>query len=131
MKKEGSKTKTKKDRLSPRDARLKRLYGLNPGEYEEILAYQDGVCFICKRPPKEGKNLHVDHNHKSGQTRGLLCWQDNSALGKFKDDESKLWYAYEYIRKPPATFALGREVFGRVGRVTNKRKRKKRKSKKE
>ena len=90
MKKEGGKTKTKKDRLSPRDARLKRLYGLNPGEYEEILAYQDGVCFICKRPPKEGKNLHVDHNHKSGQTRGLLCWQDNSALGKFKDDESKL-----------------------------------------
>jgi hypothetical protein len=119
-----------KVKLSPREARLKRLYGLEPGDYEKILEYQNGLCFICKRLPKEGKNLHVDHNHKTGQTRGLLCWQDNGALAKFKEDTCRLHNAEEYLTHPPATQALGREVFGRTGRITNKRKRKKRKTKK-
>lgn len=113
-----------KKKITPRDARLKRIYGLEPGDYEAVLAYQGGVCYICKQKPKEGKNLHVDHNHKTGQTRGLLCWQDNAALGKFKDDSKRLSYAVEYIKDPPVTLALGREVFGRTGRITNKRKRK-------
>lgn len=113
-----------KKKVTPRDARLKRLYGLEPGDYEHVLQYQGGVCFICKQPPKEGKNLHVDHNHKTGQTRGLLCWQDNAALGKFKDDGKRLSHALEYVKNPPVTAALGYEVFGRTGRITNKRKRK-------
>ena len=122
--------KKAKVKLSPRDSRLKRLYGLEPGDYEKILAFQQGLCFICKQPPKEGKNLHVDHNHKTGLTRGLLCWKDNAALAKFKDDADRLARAYDYITDPPAVRALGKEVFGRVGRITNKRKRKKRKTKK-
>lgn len=120
---------TKKVKLSPRDSRLKRLYGLEPGEYEKILAYQDGVCFLCRKPPKEGKNLHVDHQHSSGQTRGLLCWQDNTALQKFRDDISRLSNAVSYLIHYPATQALGREVFGRTGRITNKRKRSRRRKK--
>lgn len=124
-------TKKKKGpKLTPRDARLKRLYGLEPGEYEKILNYQGGVCFICNRPPKEGKNLHVDHSHISGLTRGLLCWKDNAALGKFNDNLTRLQNAYEYIIAPPSRFALKRDVYGRTGRVTNKRKRKKTKSRK-
>lgn len=121
--------KRKKSNLSPRDARLKRIYGLAPGEYEKILEYQLGNCYICKRPPKEGKNLHVDHNHKTGLTRGLLCWIDNAALGKFRDSEMKLTNALRYIQNPPAVAALGKEVFGRVGRVTNKRKKRSRRRK--
>ena len=113
-----------KKKVSPRDARLKRLYGLEPGEYETVLRYQSGLCCICAKPPKEGKNLHVDHDHKTGLTRGLLCWQDNAALGKFKDDKDRLKAAAYYIEHPPVTSALGREVFGRTGRITNKRKRK-------
>ena len=119
-----------KKKVSARDARLKRLYGLEPGEYEKVLAYQDGVCYICKHTPKEGKNLHVDHNHKSGQTRGLLCWQDNAALGKFKDDSDRLQNALLYIKNPPVSAALGRDVFGRTGRITNKRKKTRKSSKK-
>jgi hypothetical protein len=118
-----------KVKLSPRDARLKRLYGLEPGEYEKVLAHQENVCYICKKPPKEGKNLHVDHDHKTGQTRGLLCWQDNAAIGKFRDDKMRLINAVAYMHVHPVTAALGREVIGRTGRITNKRKRKtKRKS---
>ena len=115
----------KKVKLSPRDARLKRLYGFEPGEYEKVLEYQQGVCYICGKPPKPGKNLHVDHDHKTGLTRGLLCWKDNAAVAKFKDDVFLLLRAAVYLSSPPVKFALKREVFGRTGRVTNKRKRKK------
>lgn len=119
----------KKPKVSARDSRLKRLYGLEPGEYEKILAFQDGLCYICGKPPKEGKNLHVDHDHKTGQTRGLLDWQCNSAIGKFKDDKQRLQKAAEYISNPPASLALGRDVFGRIGRITNKRKKTRKSSK--
>ncbi len=125
----GSVKEKKKVKLSPRDSRLKRLYGLEPGEYEKIFDFQGRVCYICKNPPKENKRLHVDHDHKSGLTRGLLCWVDNGALGKFRDNALKLRYALDYINNPPATTALGREVFGRTGRITNKRKRRKKKRK--
>lgn len=47
-------------------------WGLTPQAYDELLAAQDGVCAICRRPP--GKNaLSVDHDHASGRIRGLLC----------------------------------------------------------
>lgn len=118
-------TKKSKSKLSPRETRLKRLYGLNPGDYEKIFEFQKRVCAICQRPPKEGKNLHVDHRHSDGLTRGLLDWQCNAAIAKFRDNEIRLFSAYKYIENPPATQALGREVFGRVGRITNKRRRKK------
>lgn len=122
--------KKSKVKLSPRDARLKRLYSLEPGEYEKILNFQEGKCFICRRPPKEGKNLHVDHNHISGLTRGLLCWVDNAALGKFRDDLKRVANAHAYLLDPPATAALGKQVFGRTGRITNKRKKRSRRRKK-
>lgn len=117
-------------KLTPRESRLKRQYNLMPGEYELIFEYQGKVCGICTRPPKEGKNLHVDHDHKTGLTRGLLCWGCNAALGKFRDDIEKLRNAHAYMFSPPATRALGREVFGRIGRITNKRKKKKKSKKK-
>ena len=113
-------------KISPRDSRLKRLYGLQPGEFEKVLEFQGGKCFICEKPPKEGKNLHVDHCHHTGLVRGLLCWKDNAAVGKFNDDSTRIYRAYLYLMGPPVTEALGKQVFGRIGRVTNKRKRKKR-----
>jgi Recombination endonuclease VII len=116
-------------KVSPRDARLKRLYNLDPGDYEKVLEFQGGVCFICGLPPKEGKNLHVDHCHKTGLTRGLLCWKDNAAVGKFNDDSTRVHRAWLYLMGPPVTEALGRQVFGRTGRITNKRKRRKRSKK--
>jgi hypothetical protein len=122
-------SKIQKVKVSPRDSRLKRLYNLEPGDYEKVLEFQNGNCYICRQPPKEGKNLHVDHDHHTGLTRGLLCWTDNAALGKFRDNEFRLANALEYIQYPPATFALGKQVFGRTGRITNKRKRRKRSKK--
>ena len=122
--------KKKRDPKLARDLRLKRLYGLEPGDYEKVLKFQNGVCFICEKPPKEGKNLHVDHCHHTGLTRGLLCWKDNAAVGKFNDNTTRLHRAWLYLMGPPVTEALGKQVFGVIGRITNKRKKKKRKSKK-
>ena len=113
-----------------RDLRLRRIYGITAEQYDRILAFQGGTCAICKRPP--GKNrLAIDHDHKTGLIRGLLCWQHNSGLTKFGDDGELLENAVAYIYWPPATTALGFESFGRVGRVTNKRKRRKKTSTKE
>jgi len=49
-------------------------------EYEKRLAEQGGVCAICKRPPKPGKRLNVDHNHRTLKCRGLLCGPCNGRL---------------------------------------------------
>jgi hypothetical protein len=108
-------------RESQRDAELRRQYAISAEEYERIFAYQGGGCAICRRPPGKTR-LAVDHDHKTGLTRGLLCWHCNRALGGFHDDSRKLQIAAVYVLHPPATAALGEPRFGRVGRVTNKRK---------
>jgi len=61
----------------PRKKRPSEL--LAPGEYEILLARQGGVCAICKNPPRT-RRLDIDHNHTTGETRGLLCARCNAAL---------------------------------------------------
>jgi hypothetical protein len=55
-----------------KDARLKRIYGKSLSWYNKQFKKQGGVCAMCSRPPKR-LGLFVDHNHKSGQVRALLC----------------------------------------------------------
>lgn len=50
-------------------------------EYDEMLLEQEGVCWICKRAPKSNRRLSVDHDHDTGQVRGLLCTKCNTTLG--------------------------------------------------
>ena len=58
------------------------------------------TCEICGGPPKSGnKYLAIDHCHKTGKLRGMLCDLCNTALGKFKDSEELLTNAIKYIRK--------------------------------
>lgn len=54
-------------------------YGLTLEDYECMLADQGGACAICGAPPKRNR-LHVDHDHKTGVVRGLLCARCNSSL---------------------------------------------------
>jgi hypothetical protein len=42
---------------------------------------QGGVCAICNQPPSPGRNLSVDHNHETGEVRGLLCVGCNTGVG--------------------------------------------------
>src|SRR5574343_1174290 len=48
---------------------LRKNYGMTHEDYSAMLASQGGKCAICAKPPAEGKNLHVDHNHESGEVR--------------------------------------------------------------
>ena len=57
--------------------------------YEQLLKDQSGVCAICKNPENvEGRALAVDHDHRTGETRGLLCTRCNHALGHFEANET-------------------------------------------
>ena len=68
-----------------RNHHLTTTYGISLAEYEKILDTQHGQCYIClKRPGK--KSLSVDHNHKNGRIRGLLCNKCNRFLGHVRDD---------------------------------------------
>jgi ribosomal protein L37AE/L43A len=73
--------------------------GATLAEYEELLAAQDGRCAICKRmePNGQHKRWCVDHDHKTGRKRGLLCINCNSAIGLMNDDPALLLAAIEYL----------------------------------
>lgn len=74
-----------------------RKYGLRPEDYDTLLDNQNGVCAICSEPPKPGRRLAVDHDHTTGEVRGLLCSPCNTALGLFKDRIRLLAAAIVYL----------------------------------
>lgn len=78
---------------------LKRLYGITIEEYEEMFAKQNGCCGICKRPQSKFKRaLSVDHSHRTGNIRGLLCLSCNRAIGIFRDSPELLKRAVKYLK---------------------------------
>lgn len=81
-----------------RRAELKRLYGITLEQYVEMFTIQGEVCAICKEKCPTKKSLSVDHDHKTGTVRGLLCNRCNRALGMFKDNPVLLIRAAEYIK---------------------------------
>lgn len=66
-------------------------------DYQRMLTEQDGRCLICSQPPTTQRRLHVDHDHATGQVRGLLCHYCNLLLGHAKDDPAILAAAIEYL----------------------------------
>ncbi len=77
-----------------------RQHGITEDQYQAILASQNGVCAICNNPTAycKGGNLGVDHDHTTGDIRGLLCTSCNAGLGHFKDNPGILHRAIEYLR---------------------------------
>lgn len=81
-----------------RGEKRKLRAGLTLTGYNKLLKEQGGVCWICARPPVH-RRLHVDHNHKTGKIRGLLCWRCNTGLQKFSDESVRMRKAAEYIER--------------------------------
>lgn len=77
---------------------LRKEYGLSLNEYSQLLLQHNNVCAICKGYQyKTMSNLAVDHNHKTGEIRGLLCNRCNSGLGFFNDNKHLLINAIKYL----------------------------------
>lgn len=81
-------------------------YGVDAQRYQDMLREQGGVCAICKRPERapdkasgKTKDLAIDHDHKTGAVRALLCSSCNRALGLFNDDRATLDAARAYLDK--------------------------------
>lgn len=87
-------TNKKKVSDKNRKSRLKFRYGITIEEYDALYAKQKGRCGICKSKKRE---LVIDHCHKSGKVRGLLCRKCNLALGHFDDSLKKLAQAVAYL----------------------------------
>lgn len=74
---------------------LRSRYGIGMDELESLLARQDYSCLICEESISE--SYHIDHNHDSGEVRGLLCGCCNRGLGIFKDSPDRLLNAHKYL----------------------------------
>lgn len=75
-------------------------YGLTVEEYDAILAQQDCKCAICGMSDEEhGKSLVVDHNHVTGEVRGLLCRNCNVGIGALGDDVQRIINAAAYLKE--------------------------------
>ena len=74
-----------------------KVRGLTIIDYNEMLSNQRGVCAICGRTNKSGQRLSVDHNHRTGKNRGLLCGRCNTAIGLFDENTGYLTAAISYL----------------------------------
>ena len=86
-----------------RSYRLRR-YGISLEEYEKMHKEQNGLCAICMQPETRifkgsATSLAVDHNHVTGQNRGLLCWRCNTCIGRLEEDPGLLRAAANYLEK--------------------------------
>lgn len=91
-----------------RNGLYKKQYGITLDEYNQMFANQKGLCAIChreeRRVVRNGVNenkrmLSIDHSHKTGAVRALLCSDCNPSLGGFKDDVEILKSAIRYLEK--------------------------------
>lgn len=87
-------------RVARAEKRSQKVYGLAPGQYDLLLAAQDGRCAICRIATGKARRLSVDHDHATGEVRGLLCTNCNrTVLGH---DGEILRRALAYLADPPA-----------------------------
>jgi len=82
-------------RVQARVGHLRRTFGLTPEQFGEMMLRQGGSCATCDRPPKRDV-LNVDHNHETGEIRGLLCDRCNTFIGYLEKAPElvETWQAY-------------------------------------
>lgn len=102
--KKDTKNYRKNNSVTVRDAFLKRKFGISLEKYNELLNSQNKVCAICNKKEdtiirNKVKELSVDHCHKTGKIRGLLCNRCNISLGGFLDSVEILKNAVIYLNE--------------------------------
>lgn len=107
--------------MTPRERHLLNNFKLTPEIWQKVFDYQGGLCAICGHVLKKA---NTDHDHTSGEFRGILCARCNRALGRFADSIVLIRAALTYLLAPPAREALGYTHIGYPGRVGTKKHRK-------
>lgn len=104
-----------------RHEHLRRNYKIDEIEFNRLSAEQGGHCAICQKPETktrghEGRRLSVDHNHVTGDVRGLLCGNCNEGIGYFGDDIEILRKAIAYLQRhePSNVVPFGPAVVGGI-----------------
>lgn len=94
-------------RVVKRNNEIKKKYGLNDYQVKDLYAQQNGKCCICDKDlvweGHKTNSVFIDHDHKTGQVRGLLCHYHNTGLGLFQDNIEYLKNAIRYLEKSKKT----------------------------
>lgn len=102
------KARLKAAREAAHGRRIGERYGLTPEQYKALYEAQGGVCYICQRATGKRKKLAVDHDHKTGYVRGLLCSPCNNILAHLRDSQDAARRIYDYLELPPAWETIGK-----------------------
>jgi 5-methylcytosine-specific restriction endonuclease McrA len=86
--------------LERNDAIMRRKYGITQAEYDGLSEFQGHQCAICGKDDVY-RALDIDHSHNTGEVRGLLCTNCNTALGRFNDSIEGLEKALYYLKNTP------------------------------
>lgn len=76
-----------------------KKYGWTAAMYTRQMLKQGGKCAICREPPGENRRLDIDHNHRTGKVRELLCVRCNAAIGMMRESPKLLKAAIAYLRR--------------------------------
>lgn len=74
-----------------------KTYALEPGDYNILYTQQVGRCAICLWATGKARRLAVDHDHKTGRVRGLLCGPCNQFIGRMGDSPAAFLRAAAYL----------------------------------
>ena len=95
-------------KVSDRKSHLKRNYGLTLEAFEALLVAQGGGCAICGKPDAD----NVDHDHRTGRVRGILCFNCNIAVGQLEDTAERALAVATYLDRDDELDAVVRERAG-------------------
>jgi hypothetical protein len=97
-----------------RDRYLSSVYNVTAEEFDKIFLSQNAACAICRSPEPQSRGLwYLDHCHKTGTVRGILCCSCNQFLGHLEKRPELLYFCIpfqNFVDDPPAVHSIGKRL---------------------
>lgn len=93
-----TRAKQVRDKEAARNHQLRIKYGMTPQDFADMVMYQENKCAICSNDFISRSKTFIDHDHKTGKVRALLCMACNTMLGNAKEDPAILQSAIIYLK---------------------------------